>query len=590
MTPDPTQAVAAESAVNHDVTEAAVDTQGGGGRVPGDTVNNDNSSVTPDARRIKPPVINEMLCYIQFHIKRTPMDNIGEVLKRFYSEEEVTIARDVLIEHYSEIYDYDMKDRHNTTASRGAKGKKKSESFIEDILNVMYELDRKSVITVFVVRNLARLPRCDPKDVDPYGNLQLILDLQERVRNLEDNMGSVQAQVIGNIQNIKLNDEVLAQHEIVYAEHDTHLQEIEKSLSNSRAGGAAPPAANFCSPSKSNNHSGVDKSSNGNAMYSSVVSSGTANGSSQPSVNKVTAAAGTDSTQSNISNKSNNNRDSTPSNSGVSNNSSVAITPCNSSVNANATISTNALPSTTNSVGSNTTMNTITQSSATGVPAVNISNVNNASVSESSLNNVNQHVGNSMVAQVHSGNQGAGWSGQSLGLRKQSYGGPSQKYQQSRQHRGSVSSNGQSHRYDSGKNNWNKVDRYGKPIYNKSQHSTSGWSGSNPPFRSGRILGSGVATNTSFRGAPPPKRDLLLSRVASDVIEQDIIDHLNSIGVRDFELKLISNENSIFKSYKLIVNVQDKDTLMSPDVWPPNVCIKRYRERVYSRDQYFNHS
>ena len=31
MTPDPTQAVAAESAVNHDVTAAAVDAQGGGG-------------------------------------------------------------------------------------------------------------------------------------------------------------------------------------------------------------------------------------------------------------------------------------------------------------------------------------------------------------------------------------------------------------------------------------------------------------------------------------------------------------------------------------------------------------------------------
>ena len=119
------------------------------------------------SNKLPTAIISELLCYTQYHINRTAKENIGEVLKRFYGDEEVFTARDVLISHYNASFEYEMKERRNTGPTKQTKGKKKSESVIEDILNVMYELDRKKVVTDFVARNLLRLPKCDPKDVDP---------------------------------------------------------------------------------------------------------------------------------------------------------------------------------------------------------------------------------------------------------------------------------------------------------------------------------------------------------------------------------------------------------------------------------------
>ena len=81
----------------------------------------------------------------------------------------------------------------------------------KDVLAVMYELDKNKIETSFVAVNVSRIPRCDPKDVDPYANLQLILDLQDRVQQIEDNVGSVHAQVITNKENIEKNYKTLGQ-------------------------------------------------------------------------------------------------------------------------------------------------------------------------------------------------------------------------------------------------------------------------------------------------------------------------------------------------------------------------------------------
>ena len=153
-------------------------------------------------------------------MQRTPQDNIGEVLRRFYSDEELMTARDVLISSHTGSFDYEMKERSNTTGPKASRGKKKAESVIEDILIVMYELDRKKIVTEFVVRDLARLPKCDPKDVDPYSNLQYIIDLQQRVKNLEDNAGSIKAQLLTQSENTKTNTNTLADHETMFAEHE----------------------------------------------------------------------------------------------------------------------------------------------------------------------------------------------------------------------------------------------------------------------------------------------------------------------------------------------------------------------------------
>ena len=106
---------------------------------------------------------------------------------------------------YDGQFSHEMKPRRNTKPSRTQKGKDKYVSIVDDIIAVMLELDKKEITTCFVATNLARLPRCDPKDVDPYGNLQLILELHERVQGLEDNLGSVKAQALVTSEDVKKN-------------------------------------------------------------------------------------------------------------------------------------------------------------------------------------------------------------------------------------------------------------------------------------------------------------------------------------------------------------------------------------------------
>ena len=163
-------------------------------------------------------------------MRQTAKDLIAEVIKRYYSEEEVLTARDLLLKSYDGLFVYEMKNRRNSKPSVAGKGKSKHESFIEDILCAMYELDKKRIVTGFCANNLARLPKCDPKEVDPYSNLQLILDLKERVKNLEDGAGSIHAQLLTHTENFKEKSNEISVHETTLAEHGVSLTDIETCI------------------------------------------------------------------------------------------------------------------------------------------------------------------------------------------------------------------------------------------------------------------------------------------------------------------------------------------------------------------------
>ena len=80
-------------------------------------------------------------------------------------------------------------------------------------------------------------------------------------------------------------------------------------------------------------------------------------------------------------------------------------------------------------------------------------------------------------------------------------------------------------------------------------------------------------------GAPPPKRDYFLSRIVKstedDVLRQFIVD--SGIGLVD--LRLVSNENAKFKSYKLSVSLDDRDKIWSPNLWPKGSCIEKWKPK-----------
>ena len=80
-------------------------------------------------------------------------------------------------------------------------------------------------------------------------------------------------------------------------------------------------------------------------------------------------------------------------------------------------------------------------------------------------------------------------------------------------------------------------------------------------------------------GAPPPRRDFFLSRMKKTTDDDVLKNFIKDQGIALVDLRLVSNENAIYKSYKLSVSVDDKDKVMSPNLWPKGVCIEKWRER-----------
>lgn len=114
---------------------------------------------------------------------------------------------------------------------------------------------------------------------------------------------------------------------------------------------------------------------------------------------------------------------------------------------------------------------------------------------------------------------------------------------------------------------WTLIGRDGKPaLARPPQHR-----------RRGRIQGS--AESSTLRGAPPPKRDLFISRVHSDTDDEGFRKYIQEKGIQDFDIALVSNENARFKSFKLSVTIKDVDKLMSPEMWPFGVCVQKWRVR-----------
>lgn len=151
-----------------------------------------NETGTFDSHSDGAYVLNELLCFVQFHIHRTTRNNIAEVVLRHFSEPEIIVAKDILVNKYDELISHKIMKRRNVSS------RMKSESTVDDILIVMMELDGKGVPTSFVAKDLNRLPKCDPKDVDPYVNHQLIMALQERIHRVEENMSEAKAEIICN--------------------------------------------------------------------------------------------------------------------------------------------------------------------------------------------------------------------------------------------------------------------------------------------------------------------------------------------------------------------------------------------------------
>ena len=96
-------------------------------------------------------------------------------------------------------------------------------------------------------------------------------------------------------------------------------------------------------------------------------------------------------------------------------------------------------------------------------------------------------------------------------------------------------------------------------------------------FRRKIITGNSKPGNSGFRGAPDPSRALFIYRVHPDTRNDDIREWVEREGGEIGELECISNNNAVYKSFKLTTAISKMDTLLSDKFpWPHGVHVRRY--------------
>ena len=85
----------------------------------------------------------------------------------------------------------------------------------EDLVSAMQELDVKNIETNFVAKNLSRVPKSDPKDLDPYAAMEMILALEERLKKMENTMGETVVRQITHEDDIKFVKDSVKTHEVI---------------------------------------------------------------------------------------------------------------------------------------------------------------------------------------------------------------------------------------------------------------------------------------------------------------------------------------------------------------------------------------
>ena len=82
-----------------------------------------------------------------------------------------------------------------------------------------------------------------------------------------------------------------------------------------------------------------------------------------------------------------------------------------------------------------------------------------------------------------------------------------------------------------------------------------------------------------LKGAPEPSRDLFVYRVDKLVTDEDISSYLSDNGVEVRAIKLVSNSESRFASFKVELKVSDINKVLASDFWPEGICVRRFYTR-----------
>ena len=132
-------------------------------------------------------VINELLSHVFFMYKTEQMQDISDVVDKYYSADAVADAKLTLWQNYG-VNGHDARPRwEDRRQTRGTKSVKDKE--LTDLLDGVKAIDQmycdtQELPTIFVAVNLLNVPPCKPTGSNDD-------DLTHRVRNLEQQMDEV---------------------------------------------------------------------------------------------------------------------------------------------------------------------------------------------------------------------------------------------------------------------------------------------------------------------------------------------------------------------------------------------------------------
>ena len=79
-----------------------------------------------------------------------------------------------------------------------------------------------------------------------------------------------------------------------------------------------------------------------------------------------------------------------------------------------------------------------------------------------------------------------------------------------------------------------------------------------------------------------------MSRVEKITPQEEIENYITNNGISDFEFVQVSDDESTFKSFKLSIDVRDRDIVLNPAMWPAGVSIQKWKIRYKSDDDRYD--
>ena len=204
-------------------------------------IDNAQEGTSSAARKI---VIDELLCYVSYHMMSCTPDNIKKIVINHFSNENIDEAKKLLWKECCEEKAIDYHVR-KTTPSRS-----KAEANISDICDAFIQLDRLydgQLPVTFVASDLSKLPRHSPEELNEVSILS-------RVRALENKFNLIESSVSSNHIEIESIKESTSKYHQTVDTHGQLLSEISQSIDTSVKSHSQPsrkPQANTRSASSS---------------------------------------------------------------------------------------------------------------------------------------------------------------------------------------------------------------------------------------------------------------------------------------------------------------------------------------------------